>query len=413
MSVHQTNIQGGISLVYEHAPHARITSFDLLYPTGQALETTQEHGWTHMLASLIDQQSAKASKQALEKRLLAHQMIIDGVVGKHCLGLEVHAPFEHWQTSLAVAYDLLTYPAWTQADIHREAQIVKQYLQTIENYPDEVLGLAFRERMFGLSHVYATLMMGRVATLEGLTPAKLLDFYQHSAKGELLIHMVGRMPFDEVAAYLTSLFQVRGSHAHASSATDAAPAMASMQPDFTPKVINGPYQKCHGACGFPIQKISKHDMLCLEWIADFLVHATGGYLFDLIREDKGLAYEIDCQFSHMPLGGGFSVEFSCDLKAKDQVMELIEQTLKALCDGLVTPEVVEQKRKQLQGQFLMGWEAASSHVDYFNQAILYNRPLDYHSQCQKMLALTAQDIQNAAQSFFQNKPMVRVSLEPS
>jgi|GEM_PF-4858816 len=407
MSLHQKIINDRLHVVYEHAPHARIMSIDWLIEAGQVCERPDQRGWSHLIASLIDHESQKYSETDLQAKLIEEQMVLDGVVGKHCLGLEVHVPSNNWKSALDVAFELVCQPKWQPQVMDQEIKSIVQGIQTSSNDPGEVLIRLFLKQIFGAEHIYAQRASGTQKTLESATPEALMAFYKKCLGEKIILHLVGAQRpediFDHVSGFV--LPKARQVQSAKIKIPDTRTGGSVLREETS-------FQKLHGACGFPIAQASLKEEVCLEWIADYFVHATGGLLYERIREDKALVYDIDCQFFLLPLGGCFSICFSADPASETQVIDHIKKEIQNLCEQAIDDQEIKRRQKTLEGRFVLDWDGVSGHIDFYNHAVLYGKTLDYHAQCQAMLDLTPEDIKTTAQKYFGQTNMTQVCLVP-
>ncbi|MCB1197307.1 MAG: insulinase family protein [Deltaproteobacteria bacterium] len=394
MQLHQWTLSSGVQVVFEHAPQAQITSFDLIVGSGQATEAPGQKGWTHLITSMYDRGCRQYNEEQIQKQVYTYQIDYDGIMGNHFLGLEFQVPQAYWQKALTLCKAMLIHPLFESNKLAQEVQVITQEITKLQNDPGEVLALAFFKQMFE-DHPYAHHAWGDASSLLQATTENLRVFYTDALRGQWYLNIVGDHDPEALRSFLEDLFtDIVGAHTKQEhKAVLFTPTRKQMR-------IPSDFHKLYGALGFPLCEVAHQDRFALEWIRQYWVHALGGRLFERIREELGLVYDIDCSNSFLRDAGCMLISYAADMQAEAEIDQVLQQEIQNICQQKIPSDVYIRMQKYIRGSAQIEWDPVSNHVDYYNQAKLYQTTLDYQQELEQLLAVTREDIQTTAQKYF-------------
>ena len=124
-------------------------------------------------------------------------------------------------------------------------------------------------------------------------------------------------------------------------------------------------------------------------------------LFQAIREEQGLAYDIGSYFNSYAETGNFVVSAGVDPSQVDAAVRAIVHELSSLCTTPVPADELDRIKAYIKGGLLLGLEG-TSQVAYWlgSQESLRGKILDVDEITAHIEAVTALDIQRLAQTCF-------------
>ena len=124
-------------------------------------------------------------------------------------------------------------------------------------------------------------------------------------------------------------------------------------------------------------------------------------LFQTIREEQGLAYDIGSYFNSYAETGNFVVSAGVDPSQVEPAIRAIIYELNSLCTKPVAVEELDRIKAYVRGGLLLGLEG-TSQVSYWlgSQESLRGKILDADEIIASIEAVTALDIQRVAQTCF-------------
>ena len=124
-------------------------------------------------------------------------------------------------------------------------------------------------------------------------------------------------------------------------------------------------------------------------------------LFQTIREEQGLAYDIGSYFNSYAETGNFVVSAGVDPSQVEPAVRAIVHELSSLCATPVPADELDRIKAYIKGGLLLGLEG-TSQVAYWlgSQESLRGKILDVDEITAHIEAVTALDIQRLAQTCF-------------
>ncbi|HWP44034.1 MAG TPA: pitrilysin family protein, partial [Blastocatellia bacterium] len=123
-------------------------------------------------------------------------------------------------------------------------------------------------------------------------------------------------------------------------------------------------------------------------------------LFMNLREDKGYTYGAYSSFGGSMYPGTWQANSSVRTEVTDPAMKEFMYELKRIRDEKVPAEELENAKRALIGSFALSLEQPQSLLQNIIIQKLYNLPADYwDTYPQKVAAITAEDVQNAARKY--------------
>jgi len=155
---------------------------------------------------------------------------------------------------------------------------------------------------------------------------------------------------------------------------------------------------CLGTLGIAY---SSPDCYTLMLINAILGDGMSSRLFQTIREEQGLAYDIGSYFNSYAETGNFVVSAGVDPSQVEPAIRAIIYELNSLCTTPVAADELDRIKAYVRGGLLLGLEG-TSQVSYWlgSQESLRGKILDADEIIVSIEAVTALDIQRVAQTCF-------------
>jgi predicted Zn-dependent peptidase len=124
-------------------------------------------------------------------------------------------------------------------------------------------------------------------------------------------------------------------------------------------------------------------------------------LFQTIREEQGLAYDIGSYFNSYSETGNFVISAGVDSSQTEAAVRAIIQELTRLCETPVAPDELARIKAYIRGSMLLGMEGTHQVASWLGgQESLRSDVLDIDKMVALIEAVTPQDIQQVAQTCF-------------
>jgi len=152
--------------------------------------------------------------------------------------------------------------------------------------------------------------------------------------------------------------------------------------------------------------------------AAFLLNAVLGgsmssWLFQEIREKRGLAYDIGSYLVPYRDAGMFGVSAGTDGGRVREVLGLIRQGMERACNELLTEKELQSAKELLKGNFLLGMESTDVRMTALaKNEIYFGGPMTPEEIIERIDAVAREEIRSVAGRMFRPEAMTVAALGP-
>lgn len=363
--------------------------------SGGRHETTEEWGAAHFIEHML----YKGTKKWPSGKVLS--AVIDEKGGQHnaytdkeLTNFYVKMPGHEAHIAVDIIHDMIENPLLRSTDIIKERPVIQEEISTYANDPNWILHELADIKMFGNGKVGRSITGTRDSvcfsgnTLRGF-------FRKHYTPENLVIILSGQIN-DKV---ITKARRKFGSLKPKALHLEAVEAYPKVQNGLFFK--EGPTDRLHMQIRFPgVPKKS-------EWeeSLDAISLALGGYcsarLYQSLREDKGLCYDVSCDSQTMSDNGYFVINTSLEKEKFAESFDAIVTEIQKLRKNGITEKELKTAKSYRCGTTLCWMDDPMVLAQNFAYQMLltgsYESPLDEIERFQK---IRLSRVQTTAQKFF-------------
>jgi predicted Zn-dependent peptidase len=154
-----------------------------------------------------------------------------------------------------------------------------------------------------------------------------------------------------------------------------------------------------------------HDTLVL--LNAVLGDGMSSRLFQTIREDQGLAYDVSSAATNFHETGSFEIFAGCEPDRVDAVIAAALDELRKLCDAPPTAAEVQRIKDYTRGRFVIGLEDTFSVASWWgSQLALRGHTRTIEEILARLNAVQPEDIQRLAQRLFTTAALRLAAIGP-
>ncbi len=397
MDYRKITLHNGLRLLITPMPGMRSASIAFFFSVGSRYEPTPLSGVSHFIEHML----FKGSKRYPTARLISEAIegvggVFNGSTGKEITAYTARVPAECLPVVIETLADMIRNPLFDPAEIEKERGVIIEELKATQDDPQEWVNLLVDEVM------WPDLPLGRddagtVETVSRLTRHQMLDYLNTCYRpNSLVISIAGNVDEQQLVELIGSLFN--------DWEAGAVPTWKESLPPLSALPVR------------MIKKATEQTNICLSTLG--AAHATPDYyavllinallgdgmssrLFQSLREEQGLAYDVGSYFNSYHETGNFVVCAGVDPAHTEEAVVAILAELERLCKDPVPVDELERTRAYVRGGILMGLEGTHQVASWLgSQECLDNCVRDVEEVIESINAITAQDIQRVAQTCF-------------
>jgi len=397
MQYERTTLRNGLRLLTAPMAGMRSASIVMIFTVGSRYETRSQAGISHFIEHML----FKGSQHYPTARHISEAIegvggVFNGSTDKELTMYTARVPGEQLSTVMEVLADMVRRPILDPVELEKERSVIIEELSSTRDDPQEWVGLLIDETM------WPGLPLGRddagfIETVSRLQQQDLLHYLnEYYRPDSLIISVAGNIDAGQVIALTERLFGnweagTRKSWGESLPPRDAVP-VAVIQKETEQANI------CLGTLGIAYTSPDYYAFMLTNAI---LGEGMSSRLFQAIREEQGLAYDIGSYFNSYAETGNFVVSAGVDPAQIEPALRAIIGELTRISQQPVPEDELNRIKAYIRGSIILGLEGTAQVASWLGtQEYSRGRIIPLDDLVAKIDAVTADDIQRLAQSCF-------------
>lgn len=378
-------------------PGMRSASISFFFTVGSRYESNTNAGISHFIEHMLFKGSEKyPSARLISEAIEGVGGVFNGSTGKELTNYSARVPGEHVPAVMDVLADMVRHSLFDPIEIEKERSVIIEELSSTHDDPQEWVSLLIDEAM------WPRLPLGRddagyvetVAKIQRPQMMRYLDEYYRP--NSLIISVAGNIDPARIKEISKRLFGEWEPREH-TKWTECIPPLDTLPIVLVVKETEQ-VNLCLGTLGIAY---SSPDYYTLMLINAILGEGMSSRLFQTIREEQGLAYDIGSYFNSYAETGNFVVSAGVDPSQIEPAIRAIVCELNRICTTPVPAGELDRIKAYIRGSMLLGLEGTNQVASWLgSQESLRGKILDVDEIIAHIEAVTTQDIQRVAQTCF-------------
>jgi len=397
MYYQRTTLQNGLRLLMAPMPGMRSASISFFFTVGSRYESNAIAGISHFIEHML----FKGTQKYPTARLISEAIegvggVFNASTGKELTNYTARVPAEHLPVVMDVLADMARHPLFDPLEIEKERGVIIEELSATRDDPQDWVNLLIDET------TWPKLPLGRddagyVETVAKIQHRQLLDYLdEYYRPNSLIISIAGNIDTAKITDTAISLFGDWEARKHAPWTESFPPRNVS--PVALIEKETEQVNLCLGTLGVAYSSPDYYPFMLINAI---LGDGMSSRLFQTIREEQGLAYDIGSYFNSYAETGNLVVSAGVDPTQVEPAIRAITRELARISETLVPAEEFNRIKAYIRGSIQLGLEG-TQQVAYWlgSQESLRGKIFDIDEIIALVEAVTIEDIQRVAQTCF-------------
>ena len=392
-----TQLNNGLRVATVELPHMASVAVGLWVGVGGRFEPEALSGTAHFIEHLLFKGTVRRSAKEISEA-------VEGVGGylnaftdeeQTCFHARVHA--DHFDIVLDVLTDMFLHSRFTPTDFAKERAVIKEEIAMYRDQPAQHVHDLLHETLWP-DQPLGRALTGTEASLDKLRRSDVLNFFtaNYVASNTLLV-VAGPLRH---AAVVRSTKKFTGKFRTGRPPTFAPAETRQTAPAI--RLLTKATEQTQLALG--IRACSRHDerRFALRVLNVILGESMSSRLFQILREDKGLAYSVNSSWSSMEDTGVLSISAGLEHGDLEKSLRIIVRELRALTAKPVSPGELRRARDFIIGQLELNLEGTENQMNWLGESLLaYGKIITPAEAKARLATVTAAAVRAAARDFFQ------------
>ena len=393
-----STLSNGIPLITETIPHVRSAAIGVWMRTGSRQETGDENGISHFIEHMLFEGTTRRSAEEIARSVDSIGGNLDAFTAKEMVSFNAKVVDEHLPVVLDILSDLVLHPLFRPEDIEKEKGVVLEELKMEADNPEYLVHEIF-SGSFWKDHPLGKPILGTRETVKRFSREAIEGYYRKVyVPSNIVITAAGNLDHARLLELARERFE--GLPANGSVPPSPVPSTHA-RVNLRDKRSLEQIQLCLGVPCYPMPHEKRYAASVLNTV---LGGGMSSRLFQNIREKRGLAYAVFSEISAFRDTGCISVYAGTSRESVRQVVRLILDEFRQLKQEPVPEEELRRVKDNLKGSLLLSLESTSSRMaNLARQHLYFNRFYSLDEMAANIEQVTAGEIQEAAQGFFDRR----------
>lgn len=405
--MHQKSVlTNGLRVVTEENSHFHSVAMGVWLNVGSRDEALEENGLSHFLEHLAFKGTPRRSALDIAREIDQLGGACNAFTSKENTCFHGKVLAENLTRAVDLLSDLVLHPAYQPEDLEKERQVILEEIYAQDDNPEDQVQVNFARGFWG-DAPFGRPILGEEDHISLVTREQLLAYRGIAYRPETtIVAAAGRVKHEEILDLIASRFE----HFHNGS----------------PHRDRGPVATHPGI--FQVSRDLEQVYVCLgtkgpaagdkeRYIATLLQLVLGGNmssrLFQVVREDLGLAYNIYSFMSFFSDTGLLGVSAGVSPKNLERLLDATCRELKKIKAETVSEEELKAAKEYLRGSIYLHAEDCDHRMMRLaKNEILFGHYIPLEEIVTGLLQVTADEIQDLARELLQPEKWALALLGP-
>ncbi len=394
--LHYKKYDNGLRLVVNKMEGMLTVSCGVMVKTGSANEIAENNGISHFIEHCMFKGTKKRSAFEISDHIDRIGGQINAYTAKEATCYYTKATSEHLENTLEVLSDIFFNSVFDEKEIEKEKSVVIEEINMCEDSPEDVCLDLLAKSYYGDKGLGQTIL-GEASNIKSFTRENLLEYIKkYYTPDNVVVSIAGNVDLKSaeslVFEYFANKFEVGGG--------------CNKFVQFTPKGSGNlikfkDIEQAHVGLSLPTFSMfdEKTDSLSIANIV--FGGGMSSRLFQKIREEMGLCYNVYSFASHYIDSGVLEIYGAVNVESRDKSVDaIISEINKFRKDGLTENEFARGKQ-QMKSSFIMGQESTVSQMLLQARYLLYlNKKFNFNERIEQIDKIKIDDVNEIISKVF-------------
>ena len=353
--IRTTTLPNGLLVLSESMSHVRSATIGVWADVGSAAEPADRRGISHLLEHMVFKGTKRRTARAIAEEMDAVGGELNAMTDKETTCFYAHVVDRHLPRAVDVLADMLQHALFAADDLERERQVVLEEIKMYDDSPGEVLHDRFTRALWRGANL-GDPTIGFSNTVGSISRDDLVGWRAtRYAPTTMVVTAAGNIAHDDVVQLIGEAF--------AGFAGDAIPPTPE-RPRFTPDVdvTVDDTEQAYVLLGTPGLALRDERRYALSVLDTLLGGGMSSRLFQSVREERGLAYEISTFQQGYRDAGLFGISAGCSPERVQECVDVVVDEIDRLLHDGVGVDEVERTREHLKGNLILALESTYNRM---------------------------------------------------
>lgn len=361
----EKTLSNGITVVGQKLEAFRSATVGIWIRAGSVNETDTENGITHFIEHMLFKGTARRSAKDIAAEMDSLGGILNAFTSKECTCYHARVMDEHIDKAVDLLTDIVFCSTLDEAEIEKEKNVVKEEINMSEDSPEDLVFDLLASALFR-GHNLERPILGTADTVSAFTRDDLKRYMDSRyTAGNIVVAAAGGFAFESLCDALEKAME------SISIGRETSPPHVehlAQKGSFVFK--EKPIEQAHICLATPSVRMTDPLLYSVSVMNNAFGGSMSSRLFQKIREERGLAYDVYSQPAAYSKCGAFTIYTGVNPNRASEALEVILDEMGAMAKDGLTEEEFTRASDQLKGNYTLGLESTGARMNAIGKSRL-------------------------------------------
>lgn len=404
-----STLPNGLRVATCTMPQMESVAVGIWIGVGGRYESKQQCGISHFLEHMVFKGTRRRTAREISEAIEGVGGYLNAFTGEENTCYYAKVTRQHLDRALDVLSDLYLHPRLDAADVARERAVIKEELAMYRDQPQHQVHELLNQMLWP-RHPLGYPVAGTPESLDRIRRADLIEFKRtHYVAGNTVVAVAGACEHEDVVRRVRRWLRL--------PRNTTVPAFEPVR-----HALRGPRLRLlqrrveQAALAIGLRGYSRADprRYALKILSVMLGENMSSRLFQVIREERGLAYSIQTSTAFLADTGALLVSAGLDPGKLQRAVRLILKELHRIASHRPPLDELQRAKDYALGQMWLGLESTTNQMMWVGEHVLaYGHIEEPHVIEKRIQMLTPEEIKDVAADLFRNENLAAAVVTPT
>lgn len=364
-------LPNGVQIVHRPLP-SEVAYVGIMVGAGTRHEQPEQNGIAHYIEHCVFKGTEHYTARQIINRIEGIGGEINAYTTKEETTFYAATLRGHWRATLHLIADMVLHPTFPKHETDKELSVIYDEIESYNDSPSELIYDDFENLIFR-GHSLAMPILGTKKTLRRIAKSPAIPqawMQTHYRPDRMVLFVLGDISPKQVVTLAEK--ELGSLPSCAPDIITTFPSELRENSESTTVTYRRHTHQTHVMLGARAYEIGHPRQLTMYLLNNILGGGSLSSRLNLsLREQRGLVYTIESQYTPLNDTGYWSIYLACEPQHKDECIDLCMKELKHLRDTPLTTLQFHRALQQLQGQMAISAENQENNALSMGKQMLY------------------------------------------